>query len=96
MIDWSEGEVIWRTYTLCIESGSSKVASFILYKLTHGSLYQFFNGLAELKSFLVLIADVYAVTILIPEKHLFTLSKRAMQEFYGEILEMQKLKVLCY
>jgi hypothetical protein len=59
MIDWNEGEVIWRTYTLCIKSSSNKVASFILYQLTHGLLYQLFRGVAELKSFLIHIIQIY-------------------------------------
>ena len=59
LIDRSEGEVIWRTYTLFIESSSNKIASFILYQLTHGLLYQLFRGMAELKSFLICIIEVY-------------------------------------
>jgi hypothetical protein len=59
MIDWSEGDVIWRrTYTPFIGSGINNVASFVLDKLTHGPLYQLFNEVAELKSFLIFIEDV--------------------------------------
>src|SRR5918994_1024322 len=52
MIDWNDRNVIWCTYALFIHYGSSRVASFILYKLTHVPLNQLFNDLAELKSFL--------------------------------------------
>jgi hypothetical protein len=54
MIDWNNSNVVWYTYALFIDSGSSRVASFILYKLTHVQLNQLSNDMAELKSFLSL------------------------------------------
>jgi hypothetical protein len=71
LIDRSEGEVIWSTYTLFIGSSSNKIASFILYQLTHGPLYQLFRGMAELKSFLICIIEVYDDSFHQPEKQLF-------------------------
>ena len=84
MIDWSEGEVIWRTYTLFIESSSNKVASFILYQFTHGLLYQLFRGVAELKSFLIYITDVYDDSFHQPRKALICKSSNLL---YNKFIE---------
>ena len=54
-IHWSDRNIIWHTYTLSSDSGSIKVVSFILYKLTHVPLYHLFKDMAELKSFLILL-----------------------------------------
>jgi hypothetical protein len=54
MIDWNDRNVIWCTYALFIHSGSSRVASFIMYKLTNVPLNQHFNYLGEIKYFIKL------------------------------------------
>lgn len=54
MVNWGNRNIIWHTYTLLTSPSSNKVASFVLYKLTHVPLYQAFKNVAELKSLLLL------------------------------------------
>ena len=69
IIDRSDCNVIWHTYTLIIDSGGTKVALFILYKLAHGPLYHLFRDIAELKSFLIadamILLEMTLITLLL-------------------------------